>query len=71
MAYATDTRVAGFSLVQIVRNFAAMVSDRYAKRKVYALTVKELSSLSDRELADLGIARPMIASIAIEATYTA
>lgn len=41
----------------------------YARRKVYAQTVKELSTLSSKELYDLGINRDMIPSIANEATY--
>jgi uncharacterized protein YjiS (DUF1127 family) len=41
---------------------------RYAKWQRYSRTVSELESLSNRELADLGIARFDIGRIAREAT---
>lgn len=40
-----------------------------ARRKVYRDTVFELSSLSDRDLNDLGIARSNIKTLALEAAY--
>jgi len=40
-----------------------------AKRKVYRATYYELSTLSDRELGDLGIARSKIKNLALEAAY--
>ena len=40
---------------------------RYQKYKVYTSTVKELSSLTDKELKDIGVSRGMIHSIAMEA----
>ena len=46
----------------------ALRSD-YAKWRVYRNTVSELSALSNRELADLGLSRAMISSIAHEAAY--
>ncbi|SDJ93827.1 DUF1127 domain-containing protein [Aliiruegeria lutimaris] len=41
------------------------------KRKIYRQTYCELSSLSDRALADLGLSRSMIKSLAREAAYGA
>ncbi|CTQ48847.1 DUF1127 domain-containing protein [Jannaschia donghaensis] len=41
----------------------------YAKWRVYRRTVNELEALSNRDLADLGLARGMIRSVAIEAAY--
>jgi len=38
-------------------------------RRVYQRTFDELNSLSDRELADLGIARSNLRNIALEAAY--
>jgi uncharacterized protein YjiS (DUF1127 family) len=38
-------------------------------RRVYLRTVAELNALTDRELADLGIARAVIPEIAHEAAY--
>jgi uncharacterized protein YjiS (DUF1127 family) len=39
------------------------------QRRVYLRTVSELTALTDRELADLGISRLGIAEIAHEAAY--
>jgi uncharacterized protein YjiS (DUF1127 family) len=41
----------------------------YAKWRTYRRTLNELSVLSNRDLADLGISRSMIVSVAIEAGY--
>ncbi|MEP5730490.1 MAG: DUF1127 domain-containing protein [Sulfitobacter sp.] len=43
--------------------------DALAKRRVYNSTYGELSKLSNRELADLGIARSNIRRMALEAAY--
>ncbi len=42
---------------------------RYEAWKVYRTTVRELSALSNRELADLGVSRSGIDEIAREAAY--
>ena len=42
---------------------------RYARYQLYRATVNELSALSDRALADLGLSRSMIKPIAREAAY--
>lgn len=41
----------------------------YAKWRIYRRTLNELSVLSNRDLADLGISRSMIVSVALEAGY--
>lgn len=41
----------------------------YAKWRVYRNTVAELAALSNRDLADLGLSRSMISTIAHEAAY--
>ncbi len=41
----------------------------YAQRLVYRQTIKELRSLTKRELYDLGIDESMITSVASEAAY--
>lgn len=43
------------------------VKSRFRQYRVYKHTHKELSSLTDRELNDIGINRGMIKSIAMEA----
>lgn len=40
-----------------------------AKRKVYNQTYDELTALSNRDLADLGMSRSMIQGVAYEAAY--
>lgn len=69
MAYASNstTQFHGFSgwLAEMTSEFA----ERMARRRVYRDTVNELSSLSNRELADLGINRSMIRRLAQEAAY--
>ncbi|WP_282027647.1 DUF1127 domain-containing protein [Ruegeria faecimaris] len=43
--------------------------DAQAKRKIYRDTYHELSMLTDRDLADLGIPRNGIQKLALEAAY--
>lgn len=52
-----------------VSGFRASVSEKMAKRKVYLTTLRELQSLSNRDLADLGLSRTELRSIAFEAAY--
>ncbi len=40
-----------------------------AQRRMYRKTINELSSLSDRELNDLGLCRSMIQDVARNAVY--
>lgn len=40
---------------------------RFARHRLYRQTVNELSALSNRELADLGLRRSMIRSLALQA----
>lgn len=43
------------------------VKTRYTRNRMYRQTVNELSSLSARELADLGLHRSMIKRVALQA----
>lgn len=45
------------------------VKRRYEQHRVYRQTVRELSELSDRALADLGVSRSMIKALARESAY--
>lgn len=47
----------------------ATLSDKLAKRKVFLTTLSELQSLSNRDLADLGLSRSALRGIALEAAY--
>jgi uncharacterized protein YjiS (DUF1127 family) len=52
--------------------FIALIAgwkETFATRQTYRQTVKELSALSDRELADLGIGRSSIRFLARMAVY--
>lgn len=69
MAFLTDTFSAqgtlGDKLVVLWANF----KEARTKRAVYRQTFNELAGLSDRELADLGIARSSIRRLAYESAY--
>ncbi|WP_188789123.1 DUF1127 domain-containing protein [Salipiger pallidus] len=68
MAYATDHSTHGRSA------FAGIVAafrERSARRRLYKDTLRELNSLSSRELSDLGLHRSMIRRIAYQAAYSA
>lgn len=72
MAFATDI-IRGANSGSLRDRFTSLRADlgeRYATWKVYRDTLNELSSLSDRDLADLGVARSSIRSIAMEAAHT-
>ena len=49
--------------------FIAEMKARYAQYRVYRTTLNELQALSDRDLADLGLNRANIQSVAHEAAY--
>ena len=68
MAFITENRTATVSLADRFAAFAANLSAAYARRKLYNTTFHELNALSNRDLADLGIHRSMIKSIALEAS---
>lgn len=48
-------------------NLVETIAAHRASRRVYRNTYNELMALSDRDLADIGISRSMIPSIAMEA----
>ena len=52
-------------------NLFGAARTRFAQYRVYRQTVRELSALSDRNLADLGLSRSMIRSVARETAYAA
>jgi uncharacterized protein YjiS (DUF1127 family) len=69
MAYVNTTRIARKGFADRLMVAKDMVLAAINQRRVYTRTVAELNSLSDRELADLGISRLGIADIAREAAY--
>ena len=69
MAYVNTTRVARKGLLDRLAAFKDSMATAIQSRQVYLRTVAELNALTDRELADLGIARISIPEIAREAAY--
>ena len=69
MAYYTQTRTDSM----IERGLAFMAdlfhdaAARYARYNIYRTTLAELRAIGDRELADLGMSRSMLSSVAWQA----
>ncbi|TNF20964.1 MAG: DUF1127 domain-containing protein [Rhodobacteraceae bacterium] len=63
MAHALSNTRSGFSLSAIFTRLADAWKTAGAQRAVFNRTYNELQALSDRELADIGIARVEIADI--------
>jgi uncharacterized protein YjiS (DUF1127 family) len=70
MAFANTTRIGEWGLVHQFNALVAKLNDQRRRYRVYRQTIGELKALSDRDLADLGIARSMIESIAMEAAQS-
>ena len=68
MAYLTEFGLKKSTLIDQITNFWDVVKTGFEKRRMYRRTIQELSSLSTRELSDLGIHRSMIRQIALEAS---
>ncbi|OUD09401.1 hypothetical protein BVC71_05975 [Marivivens niveibacter] len=71
MATMTTNTVRAFNFGAAVRNTFASIADARARRAKYVECVTELNSMTDRELADIGIARSMITAVAREASLQA
>ena len=69
MAY-VNSRSASWSVLDRFASVVKMVKEAVEQRRIYVQTVQELSSLTDRDLADLGLSRAMISDVAREAAYT-
>lgn len=67
MAYTSETRPAGSALLNGFSATVEALKAARAKRKVFNRTVDELSSLSNAELADIGLSRSVIRAVAREA----
>ena len=68
MAYTTQIQATS-PVFGRVSALIAQIKERHAAYRVYRTTLNELSTLSSRDLADLGINRANIKSIAYEAAY--
>ena len=69
MTVQTETFASAQTLGVKLTDLRARLSETFAKRKIYNTTFRELDRLTDRELADLGIARSLIRQIAYDAAY--
>lgn len=69
MAYVNSTRANTVSISDRFGSLVAGFKAAMARRRIYDQTVRELASLSDRDLADLGISRSVITQVASEAAY--
>lgn len=69
MAYVNSQRAAAPSLIEMLANPLASLRVALQRRRVYDQTLRELSVLSDRDLADLGLHRSLISAVAREAAY--
>ncbi|KKL11090.1 hypothetical protein LCGC14_2549290 [marine sediment metagenome] len=68
MAYLTTNRTAG--IFERIGGTFANAGESLERYRLYRRTLNELSALSNRELADLGVHRSAIRSIAHEAAYS-
>jgi uncharacterized protein YjiS (DUF1127 family) len=71
MAYSTELSNAQSGLTGWMATLANTLRTRIEKRRVYKTTLNELGSLSNRELADLGLHRSMLRRVAWQAAYEA
>lgn len=71
MAYTAAHNTAQAGLFGRIEAFIEARREAAAKRRIFRRTMNELQSLSARDLADLGIARSQIQSVAHEAAYGA
>ena len=69
MAFLTDTHIPGSNLFERFAAFRAATVARAVQAREFRRVYNELSGMSDRDLADIGISRGMIRSIAYEAGY--
>lgn len=69
MAYATQTQSGALSLLERLADIRDQAGEAYRAWRMYRTTVNELRALTMRDLADLGIDKSQIRSIALDAAY--
>jgi len=67
MVYVNTSRIAGFNLIERFAALRADIATRVSQSRAYRATFNELSAMTDRELADIGVARSMIHEISRQA----
>jgi len=68
MAY-VNVKTARPTLADRISAWWAGSREKAAQYAIYRRTIRELESMSDRDLADIGISRGQIADIAAEAAF--
>lgn len=70
MAYATSTGPLSRTAAPLsVAGLIATLREAFQRHRIYSETVRELSELTNMELADLGLNRSMIKRVALDAAY--
>ena len=69
MAFANLTRSGEWGIRHQLSSVVGRLVEQYRRYRVYRQTIGELKVLNDRDLADLGIHRSAIPSIALDAAY--
>jgi uncharacterized protein YjiS (DUF1127 family) len=67
MAYITGTAAPSFGLAEKFAALRARMREARRTRAIYRQTLEELSQLSERDLADLGLHRSQIRTVAQQA----
>ncbi len=71
MAHTATLTHGGFNLSDLIASFVERVKENRARAAEYSRTYRELQSLSNRELDDIGVRRCDIADIARDHAYCA
>lgn len=71
MAFIATSKIGHGGLAERFADFVRAQRERLQNYRVYRQTFNELAQLDDRDLADLGINRSMISTIAHEAAFGA
>ena len=69
MAYINSTRAVDFGIFHRLNAMVGVVRTALKRRSIFLQTVRELQNLDNRELADIGINRTDIHSIAMDAAF--
>jgi len=71
MAFASDNRTHTLTIGDRFTDFVARVQEYRRKQKIYRDTMNELNQLTSAELADIGLNRSMLQSVARDAAENA
>ena len=69
MAYATAPTTVRFDFAARLRSAVSEAREAWNRYRTYRVTMDQLMDLSDRELADLGLSRHSVRSVAYESAY--